>query len=209
MTTINTTLLFLHGAGNASKQSTAYLEKALEAQGFNCLSFDLPGHGESLEKLEGSSLEKRYQAAKQVASTLKTPLSICATSMSGTTAIQLLKDFPKIQSLILFAPALYDKAAYTIPFGEGFSEIIRQEKSWRNSEELSLLQNYIGKLLIFIGENDPVIPKEVIELLDLNSTESGQKAVFILPNCKHNIHRWAQKSPENMSFIMEKISSFL
>lgn len=205
----NSSILFLHGAGNASKTSTHYLEEALQKQGLSTFSFDFPGHGKSLEKLEESSLEKRYQAAKHAASKLKSPFGICATSMSGTTAIQLLKDFPDIQSLILFAPALYDKAAYTIPFGEGFSEIIRQEKSWRNSEELSLLQNYKGKLLIFVGENDPVIPKEVIELLDLNSTESGQKAVFVLPNCKHNIHRWAQKSPENMSFIMEKISSFL
>lgn len=204
-----TSILFLHGAGNASKASTEYLEKALEAQGFNCLSFDLPGHGESTEKLEVSSLEKRYQAAKQVASTLKTPFSICATSMSGTTALQLLKDFPEIQSLILFAPALYDKAAYTIPFGEAFSRVIRQEKNWRNSDALPLLQSYQGKLLVFIGENDPIIPKEVIELIDSNSPKATKKEIYILKNCKHNVHRWAQKSPEHLEFILDKINNIL
>jgi alpha-beta hydrolase superfamily lysophospholipase len=57
------TLLFLHGAGKATKERSNYIAFELAKHGIRSFSFDFSGHGESSGKLEESSLRKRVEEA--------------------------------------------------------------------------------------------------------------------------------------------------
>jgi len=183
--------LFLHGAGQSDKSRAFYLMERFQSRGISTCAFDFSGHGSSSGDLKKSSLQRRTdEAACAIKKFLAQdkPMTVCGSSMSGHTAIRLLDEVSNIGSLILFCPAAYDRDAYSVPFNNGFTSIIKEKGSWEKSEIFSLLEEYTGKLLIFIGENDEVIPKGVIELLDKHSTKATKKEIVVIPECNHMIH---------------------
>lgn len=114
-----------------------------------------------------------------------------------------------IPSLILFAPAIYDKRAYGIPFTKRFSDMIKEKRSWENSDIFSILEKFKGNLLIFIGEKDEVIPNKVIQLLDQHSPHAANKEIVVLPGAGHAIHTWIQEKPNLADEVAKKIVEFL
>ena len=77
-----------------------------------------------------------------------------------------------------------------IPFDAGFTEIIRTEKSWLNTDVLTLLATFTGKLLIIIGEKDEIIPMGVITLIMQHTNKVSKKELYIIPGCPHKINTW-------------------
>jgi len=204
--------LFLHGAGQSDKSRAFYLMERLQSHGVSTCAFDFSGHGSSSGDLKKSSLQKRTDEAVCAIKKFlpqEKPITICGSSMSGHTAIRLLDDISNIGSLILFCPAVYDRRAYPVLFNDGFTSIIREKGSWENSEIFPFLEEYSGKLLIFIGENDEVIPKGVIELLDKHSTKATKKEIVVIPECNHMIHTWISQRPQLADQVAEKIFEFL
>ena len=129
--------------------------------------------------------------------------------MGGHIALKLLEKSDRISSLILFVPAIYDRRAYSVPFNKGFTSIIRDNESWKNSETLSLLDNFKGNLLIFTGENDEVIPQGVIDLIDGHSQNTRKKEIVVIPECSHRIYTHIGKRPQLADEVVGKILEFV
>lgn len=202
--------LFVHGGGGSDKYRTLYLAERLLSHDISSLAFDHSGSGESTGFLENSSLTKRYNEALGAIKFLKKdrPLTICGSSMGAYIALKLLEK-ESVKNLILFCPAIYDARAFSVKFNDGFTDILRQKESWKNSDIFSALEKFNGNLLIFIGKEDEVIPKKVIELLDKVSRNVKKKEIVIVPNCPHKIHTWLSEHNDITDNVAEKISGFL
>jgi pimeloyl-ACP methyl ester carboxylesterase len=201
--------VFLHGAGTGIKEGVHSISSPIVNNGINILTLDFSGHGESTGNLKQSSLEKRVNEAKEVIDkfTTKHSLIICGVSMGGFVAIKML-DLYKVDTLILFCPALYDSKAYHISFDQGFTEIIRATESWRNTDVLNLLENFRGNLLIVVGEKDEVIPPGVIDLIIRHSSNAKNKELYIIPGCPHKILTWILSQEEKLIKLHQKIMEF-
>ena len=161
--------IFLHGAGKSTKEKAhGFFDTLLFKTIPNITTFDFSGHGESSGTLKKSSLQKRIFETKTAIDlyTTKSQLTVCGTSMGGYIALTML-DYYNVKNLILFAPAVYNDEALALPFDAGFTEAIRKPKSWQKSSVLQSLENFTGNLLLVIGTQDEVIPKDVIALIDL------------------------------------------
>lgn len=204
-------LLFIHGAGQTTtKERVRSLALKLAEHHISSFGFDFSGHGESTGKLEESSLYKRTKEAKEALKFLNTekPISVCAFSMGGHVALDLLRT-ESIKTLLLFCPAIYAKEAFHAPFNGKFSDIIREKESWRKTDVLDGLETFSGNLFICIGEMDNIIPKGVIELLDGSSSKAQKKEIMVLKNANHHLMRWFTENEDVMDSVVEKFLYFL
>lgn len=200
----------LHGAGSSTKERTAYLLEELGRRvRLNSCTFDFSGHGRSTGLLSELSLERRDRQSQYIIKkhNFAKPI-IIGSSMGGDTALRMLKHFEP-ELIVLFCPAIYTKDAYTTPFTAEFTEVIRKPKSWENSELLQELKKYKGKLLVFIGDNDEVIPKGVIELIDKYSVNTSRKEIIFLSDCTHQMHAFIQEREGVRSAVVDKIVDFI
>jgi len=197
-------LLFLHGAGTSDKERTKYLSDELQKYGIEGCSFNFSGHGGV--DLENSSLAKRLAEAEKAIKVfrLTEPLNLCGSSMGGYIAIKVLKNHG-VDNLVLFAPAVYDFKAFALPFDSTFSEVIRQENSWENSDAFGILEKFSGKMLLFIGEKDEVIPERLVERIDKSLSMAKSKEIVRIPECPHKIHLWLSQHEEWKNKVSEKI----
>ena len=146
--------VYLHGGGDSSYKERVYdIADPIIKNDNSILSIDFSGHGESSGELKKGSLKKRVTEAQAAIQTFTTaaPLTICGASMGGYIAIKMLKLF-HVNTLILMCPALYNGAAYDVPFDQEFTEILRMPESWRQTDALEIIKNFTGKLLIIIGD---------------------------------------------------------
>lgn len=205
-------ILFLHGAGQANKERALPIAKHLLAK-YNIASFlfDFSGHGESTGQLSESSINKRIneaQSALRFMSTKK-PLGIFGASMSGHIALALQAHNPTIQNLFLFCPALYTQKAVDLPFTQRFSDTIRQEKSWNNTAVLDRLNEFTGNLAIFIGENDVVIPQEVVQLIYDRAERAKRREFIIVPSVGHQLITAIVNDQTLLDKVTDKIQTYL
>jgi pimeloyl-ACP methyl ester carboxylesterase len=203
--------LFLHGGGLADKFRTLYLAQKLLTKNISSIAFDHSGSGESSGLMKNSSLFQRCQEAEQIIKNFlpTNNLTICGSSMGGYVALKMLELDFEIKNLILFCPAIYDRQAFKVNFNQDFSNIIRQKKSWEKSDIFPFLKKFTGNLLIFIGENDKIIPREVIQLLDRYSLQVKKKEIVILPKMSHSLHKKLAQDEELTDFVVDKIKKFI
>ncbi|MGB9436871.1 MAG: alpha/beta hydrolase [Desulfobacterales bacterium] len=156
--------------------------------GISSAAFDFVGHGDTGGELQSSSLLSRTRQACSVADSLniQQPFAVIGASMGGYTAVKLLEHY-QIESLILIVPAMYTASAYTIPFNEGFTDIIRQPESWQHSDAWNLLSGYSGRLLIIAAENDKIIPKGVIHKIYDSAVNARERNLFVAPRTSHTV----------------------
>jgi uncharacterized protein len=187
------TCLVLHGAGNSSKLRMEPFCRGLASAGLSTLSFDFSGHGQSSGSITRSSLSKKTSEALAMARLLseQSPVTLCAFSMGGYIALRLLPHLKaRVHSVLLFAPAIYDPAAFYVPFGPEFSKVIRAQESWRRSDAPELLRGFEGRLLIVVGNDDDVIPPAVIDLLYSSSSSAEIIEIVRLPGAPHQLGLW-------------------
>lgn len=203
-------LLFLHGAGTSDKEITTYLQDALYTYSIGSYSFNFTGHGGDKTAMVVSSLAKRLREAEQAIQNfhLVEPLNLCGSSMGGYITIKLLEKY-QVENLILFAPAVYAVEAFALPFDASFTSVIRQKDSWKNSDAFSILKNYTGNVLIFIGDKDEVIPRELIRHIDQSLVKVKSKELITIPHCPHKIHRWLSQNKEWTEVVAEKIAHYI
>ena len=204
------TIICLHGGGPAGKDATAYLAAVLQQAGQSVIRFDFSGHGESTGKMTESSLAKRLLETKAVLDyfNLHDGISVIGTSMGGYIACKLIKE-AGIENLILFGPAAYSTKAWDVPFGAGFTEIIREENSFLQSDILELLAHFHGKALLVTGEHDEIIPLQVTARYVQALSQCRDFERLVIPDCPHPIHRWLLKHPEVRLEIEQKVVRFL
>lgn len=189
-------IFFLHGAGLSNRNRFNYIRHRLFQKGYTSCAFDFPGHGETGGKLSESSLKERYDLAKKIIEKYKSdgPIVIIGASMSGYTASLLSKDFD-VQSLVLIVPAAYDKAAFYLPFNKGFSEKIREENSYMQTDAWSTLKDYKGKVVLVPAEHDKVIPNPVIEGY-AKAVENKNLLIHPILNSPHKVMQFLEEHKE-------------
>lgn len=202
-------LLCLHGAGNSDKNRINYLPNLLN-QSIKIHSFDFVGFGESGVDISQSSLKLRQKHAESVIKTLGLvePLNVLGSSMGAYNAVKLLEKY-SIANLFLFCPGLYTPAAFEINFGTEFTKIIRKTNSWHDSDAFDLLSKYTGNLFVCIGENDEVIPKDLIQKIMEVSKNTRQQKLCIVPKADHGIHTFLAHNPNEAEIVAKEIESFL
>ena len=136
------------------------------------------------------------------------PTTICAFSMGGHIALELLRSH-RIDNLILFSPAIYTPKAFEVPFDDRFTKIIRQKDSWKKAKVVELLRSFIGKILVFYGENDEVIPRDAITLIYNNAKRATQKELIVFPGVTYNLIEAALVNTSLMNTISSKIIEFV
>jgi uncharacterized protein len=204
-------ILSLHGAGPSNRDRIAYLTKHLAEKGRSCLRFDFSGHRDSTGKLEESSLKKRVAEALTACQFLSSKNKIdilIATSMGGHIALELLSEID-VGTLILFCPAAYCQEAYDVPFTKEFTSIIRGRNSFLNATVFEKLKKFKGRFLLFIGDQDDIIPPGVLEMYNLNSKNAEYKKIVTIPNAPHAIHAWLEKNPEFKKIIFSEVDNVL
>ena len=204
------TTLFLHGGGKSSGERVMYLMTPLAERGMSSVAIDFSGHGRSTGRLEESSLRKRTLEAASALNWLdkSQPATLCGSSMGAHNAIRLLQYVPA-RALILFCPAVYSRTAFDVPFNKGFSKIIREPDSWRNSETFDILSNFTGRLLVLIGSRDGVIPQELPETLLQSASHASCKELFTVSDADHFLHAWIKQHPAVLSDVLSKLSDYL
>ena len=148
-------------------------------------AFDCIGHGKTGGTFAESSLQSRQQQAMSVIRHGElAPSTIIGTSMGAYNAIQLSDSLP-LQSLILVVPGIYTHQAWSVPFGPSFSDIIRQPRSWVDSDAWEILGRFRGRLLVIAAANDSVIPREIPERLYASATNASERELLIIPGAEH------------------------
>lgn len=179
-------IVLLHGAGLGTRDRYRHFRTRLAQHSIGSLAFDFIGFGETGGDIGESSLQSRTEQACTVinAMNIGTPFCLLGSSMGAYTAIKLSEIYP-IDSIILFVPAMYDIAAYSVPFGNEFTQIIRKPNSWAASDAWSILQAFTGRLLLVVAERDDVIPQDVIRRIHEAATNASKQELYIVPHSPH------------------------
>ena len=204
-------VLVLHGAGNSNRGRFQMLREELLAKGISSIAFDFVGHGDTGGDLKSSSLSSRTRQTCRVVDSLnlQQPFAVIGASMSAYTAVKLLEHF-HIKSLILLVPAMYTSQAYTTSFNRGFSDIIRQPQSWVQSDAWRLLADYTGRLLIVAGENDQIIPRDVINRIYDSAVNAAERKLYIAPQASHFVFTdLRENDPAEFNYVFEQICTVL
>ena len=179
-------VLILHGAGSANRKYFRLFREQLLLHRITSAAFDFVGHGDTGGQLKSSSLHSRTRQACSVVDSLKIqqPFAVIGASMGAYTAVKLL-EYYQIKSLILIVPAMYTSLAYTVPFNEGFTDIIRQPDSWDHSDAWDILSEFDGRLLIIAAANDKVIPQGVINKIYDSAVNAKERILYVAPRASH------------------------
>lgn len=209
--TLPLTTLFLHGAGQAERGRFLPLREALLVQyGIPSCAVDFIGQGETGGDLLSSSLKHRSEQAIAVIEqqALTQPLNIIAASMSAYIAVKLTQHY-KVNSLTLMVPAIYDVAAYRVPFGEAFSTLLRRSKSWEDSDAWNILNHFLGNITVVSAAFDTVIPAEIIEKLRQCTSRAKQKNYIEIAESSHQLLTFINQNPKELQKLTDIISSVI
>ncbi|WP_299009318.1 alpha/beta hydrolase [uncultured Shewanella sp.] len=177
--------LVMHGAGQSSRARFAKLRQALLKRGIASAAFDFIGHGETGGQMSESSLSCREKQALSVIKSLKmSPKMLIGSSMSGYTAIKLTQHL-QVEQLVLLVPGVYTPSAHRVNFGPEFSNIIRRENSWYDSDAFDVLAQFTGEVVIVAAENDAVIPRLLVERLYEAVSQAKRRVLKVIPNATH------------------------
>lgn len=186
--------LIIYGGSRDFSQDKLYGMKALLCENnFVAVSFDFRGMGPDSSNFENTGLHTRIKDAREVLRqlTLTFPtgrIFVIGVSMGGYIATFL--DPREIAGMVLVAPAAYDVRAVheKVNFGPKFSEIIRREKSYLDSDAFVRIGQFrLVRTAIISFAEDEVVP-EAVTLRYFNSHPGAieyRKTLKVLPG-KHN-----------------------
>jgi hypothetical protein len=100
--------------------------------------------------------------------------------------------------------------AYTVPFNEGFTDIIRQPESWDHSDAWDILAGYRGRLLIIAAKNDKVIPKGVINKIYDSAVNAKERKLFVAPRSSHFVFTdLRSNNPDGFRHVLGQIIAMI
>ena len=186
--------LIIYGGSRDFSQDKLYDMKALLCENnFIAASFDFRGMGPDSSDFENTGLHTRIKDAREVLRQIiftfpASRIFVIGVSMGGYIATFL--DPREIAGMVLVAPAAYDVRAVheKVNFGPKFSEIIRREKSYLDSDAFVRMRKFrLVRTAIISFDDDEVVPEDVILRYfnaHLGSIEY-RKTLKVLPG-KHN-----------------------
>ncbi len=167
------------------------MEIARIANGGLIAAFDFRGMNQGEDFLE-SGLHTRIEDARTNLAKLKKEYAppeiiVVAESMGGYIGSHLTDLLGKGDTMILVAPAAYDKKVVTekIPFGARFTEAIRREGSWQESDAWDNMARFNGKLLVLQWGADEVVPREIPQMYFEAAKQAQGKTLIMAQNFTH------------------------
>ncbi|MFE9609576.1 alpha/beta hydrolase [Streptomyces sp. NPDC006012] len=202
-------VVFLHGAGTSAKARFTGLMAEAAARGHEALAFDFSGHGESTGTLPELSLRRRFHQARDVIDQ-HVPngrgLVLVGFSMSGQTVADLAAHYGgRVAAVGLCAPAVYASAAWPLPFGKGFTEVIRTPDSWRDSPALGVFAGLTLPAVLATPGTDAVIPPAVTEAVAGALQERSRFTRLVLPEADHSLGRWFAREESSRRRFVEAL----
>ncbi|MCU7825853.1 alpha/beta hydrolase [Kitasatospora sp. DSM 101779] len=195
---VGLTAVALHGAGDSDSARLLPLLGDLAARGCRALALDFSGHGASSGRLAELSLERRLRQAAALIDRHAGGggLVLVGFSMSGQTVADLTARYgPRVRAVGLCAPAVYAREAWPVPFGAGFTGIVRRPGSWRDSAALPALRAFGGRSVLVVPGRDGVIPAEVTAEVGRALTARSEHTRLELPDAVHRLGRWFGEHP--------------
>ncbi|MFH8409946.1 alpha/beta hydrolase [Streptomyces sp. NPDC018019] len=193
-------VVIMHGAGTGGKERNLPFAEDFAAYGHPAAALDFSGHGESTGELRALSLRRRRDQAAAVIDEFfdaARPLILVGFSMSGQTVADLVDLYGgRVTAILLCAPGIYAQDAWDVPFGAGFTELIRRPESWRASQALDTYARFDGRALLVVPEQDAVIPHGVTELLRSALATRADFATLRLVGAGHQLGSWLAGRPE-------------
>lgn len=185
--------LVLHGAGQSDRQRQWPLRQTLALRRCASAAIDFAGHGQSSAR-QPNSLAKRLAEAQAALDALTVaPRTVVGVSMSGEIALRLAcRPENRIAHVVTLVGALYDGAAFELPFGPAFSAALRRPGSWRDATVLALIRRYPGRLTLIRASEDAVIPAEVAELIREHAVAASACRIVDLPGVDHRVSERSQ-----------------
>ena len=202
------TIFSLHGGGPSNRVRASYIAEEFCRHGKSTLRFDFSGQGDSSGLMAESSLQKRRMEALAIAKHLQPEGTVVIGTSMGAHIACRLTSFMPISHLVLFCPAAYGAAAETAAFGSDFTSIIRQPQSYLDSLAWSDLSTFKGHAAIIIGNEDAIIPGEVVELYQGSLKQAASLVTLNIGNCPHNIHDWLGQNPAQQRMVLDFLMSF-
>lgn len=186
-------LIIYGGSRDFSQEKLEGIKTSICQNGFVAASFDFRGMGPDSPNFENTGLHTRIKDAREVLRQLVLTfptgrIFVLGVSMGGYIATFL--DPRELAGLVLVAPAAYDARAVheKINFGPKFSEIIRREKSYLDSDAFARMEKFrLVRTAVISFAEDEVVP-EAVTLRYFNSHPGAieyRKAFKVLPG-KHN-----------------------
>ncbi|WP_065962446.1 alpha/beta hydrolase [Streptomyces sparsogenes] len=199
-------VVIMHGAGIGSQQRSLPLARDFAAAGHASLAFDFSGHGRSSGTLEELSLERRLRQALAVIEAFAPdgdPLMLVGFSMSGQTVADLTSHLgSRVEAVCLCAPAAYGPEAWPVPFGDGFTDLIRRPGSWRPSTVFATFEAFTGRAVLVVPERDEVIPPEVTAGIEQALRAKSRFSKMVLDGADHQLGRWLTEHPEHRARLV-------
>ncbi|MEV6208481.1 alpha/beta fold hydrolase [Kitasatospora sp. NPDC051914] len=192
------TAVALHGAGSSDSSRLVPLLGDLAGHGCRALALDFSGHGASTGRLAELSLERRVRQAAALIDrhTDGGELVLIGFSMSGQTVADLAARYgARVRAVGLCAPAVYARQAWPVPFGAGFTGIIRRPGSWRDSPALTALRGFTGRSVLAVPALDEVIPPEVTTAVGEALATRSALTRLVWPEAVHQLGRWLGEHP--------------
>lgn len=202
-------VVLLHGAGNGDKERVLPLAEDFAAHGHPALALDFSGHGASTGGLRDLSPRRRRDQAAAVIDEVfhaERPLILVGLSMSGQTVADLLERYgSRVTALVPCAPGIYGAAVQDVPFGDGFTELIRRPESRRDSPALAAYARFGGRALLVVPERDAVIPDGVTELLHSALATRADLSVLRLTGDGHQLGLWPAGHAQDREDIVDAV----
>lgn len=202
--------LALHGGGASSRLGYQPLLDFLAGHGHASVAFDFAGQGESTGRMADSGLRDRAQQAMAVVDYLgmPRPVSLIASSMGGHIACSLI-DALAPPALVLYCPAAYEAAALDVPFGPAFQQVIRATSDFASSPAFDALERFEGRLLLVLGAEDVVIPRQVEAEYCSRARRARSVEVLRLAGAGHHLHAWLRERPAEFDRVAQRVRATL
>ncbi|CAN7484645.1 alpha/beta fold hydrolase [Acidovorax sp. LjRoot118] len=202
--------LALHGGGASSRLGYQPLLDFLAERSHASVAFDFAGQGESTSSMAASGLLDRAQQALAVVDFLQMPrpVSLIASSMGGHIACSLIEALAP-PALVLYCPAAYEAAALEVPFGPAFQQVIRATSDFAASPAFDALERFEGRLLLVLGAEDAVIPRQVEDQYIRRARKARSVEVLLLDGAAHHLHAWLKDRPVEFAHVAQRVLAIL
>jgi len=180
--------LFLHGAGQSTRERQRVLREELARHGMGSAACDFSGHGASTANAPNTLKKREAEAQALLEQATRPERTVVGVSMGGEIAMRLAcRPENRITHLVTLVGAIYDAAALALPFGPAFTAALRREHSWRDAGVLSQIEGFRGHITLIRGMEDTVIPHEIAGLIRQHARQAQSCRIIDLPGVDHRL----------------------
>lgn len=181
--------LILHGGGTSTGEGFQALRSFLYDRHIESISFDFVGHGRTGGSQQGTTLLQRVEQVQRVVQAMEVDvarLSLLGFSM-GAYVATLAQAALRVPRLGLAIPAAYTPAAFDVPFGPAFRQLLRQPRSWEGSDAFDRVQDFDGHLLVLSAEHDEVVPAEIPACYHARAERARSRVHHVIRGAGHRL----------------------